>query len=178
MGWALANSGTVTPVIGTETTLATNTNNGTFVFSAGTPNMINGDEVIFRVYTKILSGGSHAIEWWGAYADVQDVVNKVAPYVASDISLQCTIQQIGGTIAISSLTGTINDGDQVTGLTSGATAIVRVPGGGALSGSSAIVLMQSGTFTNGETAQLSPGNSFHVNGTPNGRAFPWKILSQ
>ena len=52
MTWTLSDSGTTSALtIGTETTLATDTNNGTFVLEVDGSNMAIGDWLIVRAYT-------------------------------------------------------------------------------------------------------------------------------
>jgi hypothetical protein len=177
MTWTLSDSGTTSALtIGTETTLATDTNNGTFVFEFDADNMVNGDLLEARIYTISLSGGSLVQAWRAPYAHIQINKHKISMPVASDQSIKCTLKQIGGTLSISSVTGAIPAGTVVTGLTSGATAIVNPLGGGNVAGSSTIVQMLSGVFTNGETVQSSSGNSFVLSAAPTGRTFAWKML--
>jgi hypothetical protein len=88
-------SGTQTATI--EHTLATDTNNGTFVLELETSNMVLGDLLEIRVYSITLSGGSLVQMWKGAYQHAQINNHKVSPPVASDQSISCTIKQLTGT---------------------------------------------------------------------------------
>lgn len=98
MTWTLSDSGTTSALtVGTETTLATDTNNGTFVLEVDTSNMALGDLVELRVYTITLSGGSLIQAWKGAFQHVQVNNHKISPPVASDQSVRCTIKQVAGT---------------------------------------------------------------------------------
>lgn len=180
MSWSVSASGTTSALtLGSETTLTTDsTHNATFVFQFNTSNLALGDILRPGIYTNTLSSGSRTQTWTATFANVQTENEKVSPFVASDQSIQVTLKQTSGTISISSVTGTIPDSSIVTGLTSGATAIVHPPGGGNVSGSSTVVQMLSGTFTNGETIQLSAGNSFVLAAAPTGRTFDWKLLYQ
>jgi len=179
MTWTISDSGTTSALtIGTETTLATDTNNGTFVFQTETANMVAGDMLEARVYTINLSGGTLTQTWKGTWAGLQINNEKISPPIASDQSVKCTLLQRGGTITITTVTGTVPSGSLVTGQTSGATAYVYQPGGGNVSGTTTTVVMVTGSvpFTNGETIQLSVGNSFVLNAAPAGRTFAWKML--
>jgi len=183
MTWILSNSGTTAALtlqgtVANETILATDNNNSTLVAEIDTSNMVNGDELEIRVYTITLGGGSQTLEWKGTFGDVQINNHKITPFVPSDQSMRVTLLQRSGTITITSVTGTIPYYSTVTGLTSGATAIVTPAGGGNVSGTSTIVTMISGSFTNGETVQLTVGNTFVVNAAPTGRTFTWKYLRQ
>ncbi len=90
-----AGSGTHTAVI--EHTLATDTNNGTFVLEVETSNMVLGDLLEIRCYTITLSGGALVQMWKGTYQHAQINNHKVSPPVASDQSIKCTIIQQAGT---------------------------------------------------------------------------------
>jgi hypothetical protein len=85
--------------------------------------------------------------------------------------------QLQGTITITTVTGTIPYGSTVTGLTSGATGIARPLGGGNVAGTSTILFVLSGTFVNGETVQLTAGNTFVINAALTGRAVPWEVIA-
>jgi len=98
MTWILSDSGTTSALgIGTETTLATDTNNGTFVLEVDTSNMALGDLLEIRVYTITLSGGTLTQAWKGTYQHVQINNHKISPPVASDQSIKCTLKQTAGT---------------------------------------------------------------------------------
>ena len=98
MAWTLANSGTTAALsIGSETTLATNTSNGTFVAQVDTSNLVLGDALTIRLYTINLSGGSLTQTWEASYANVQSNNMKVTPFIASDQSFRVTLTQTTGT---------------------------------------------------------------------------------
>ena len=98
MTWILSDNGTTSALtIGTETTLATDTNNGTFVLEVDVSNLAIGDLLEIRVYTITLSGGSLIQAWKGTYQHSQINNHKISPPVASDQSIKCTIKQVAGT---------------------------------------------------------------------------------
>ena len=98
MTWTLSDSGTTSALsIGVETTLATDTNNGTFVLEVDTSNMALGDLLEIRVYTITLSGGTLTQAWKGTYQHGQINNHKISPPVASDQSIRCTLNQTAGT---------------------------------------------------------------------------------
>lgn len=98
MSWTLSDSGTTSALtIGTETTLATDTNNGTFVLEVDTSNLVLGDLLEVRVYTITLSGGSLTQVWKGTYQHPQINNHKASPPIASDQSIKCTLKQVAGT---------------------------------------------------------------------------------
>jgi hypothetical protein len=98
MTWTLSDSGTTSALtIGTEATLATDTNNGTFVLEVDTSNLVLGDLLEIRVYTITLSGGTLTQAWKGTYQHAQINNHKISPPVASDQSVKCTLKQTAGT---------------------------------------------------------------------------------
>ena len=98
MTWTLSDSGTTSALtIGTETTLATDTNNGTFVLEVDLSNLANGDLLEIRIYTITLSGGSLVLAWKATYQHTQINNHKISPPVASDQSIKCTLKQTAGT---------------------------------------------------------------------------------
>ena len=98
MTWILSQSGTTSALtIGSETPLATDTNNGTFVLEVDTSNLALGDLLEIRVYTVTLSGGSFVQAWKGAYQHNQINNHKISPPVASDQQIKCTLNQLAGT---------------------------------------------------------------------------------
>ena len=98
MTWTLSNSGTTAALtLNSETTLATDTNNGTFVLEVDTSNLANGDLLEIRVYSKTLSGGASVQMWKGTYQHAQINNHKVSPPVASDIEFKATLKQTAGT---------------------------------------------------------------------------------
>ena len=98
MTWILSDSGTTSALtIGTETTLATDTNNGTFVLEVDSSNLALGDLLELRVYTVTLSAGSSVQAWKATYQNAQINNHKISPPVATDQSIKCTIKQVAGT---------------------------------------------------------------------------------
>ncbi len=97
MTWILSDSGTTTPTVGVETTLATDTNNGTFVLEVETTNMVLGDLLEIRVYTITLAAATLTQAWKGTYQHPQINNHKISPPIASDQSIKCTINQTAGT---------------------------------------------------------------------------------
>jgi hypothetical protein len=98
MTWTLSDSGTTSALsVPGETTLATDTNNGTFVLEVDTSNMVLGDLLEIRVYTITLNGGSLTQAWKGTYQHAQVNNHKISPSVASDQSIKCTLNQTAGT---------------------------------------------------------------------------------
>ncbi len=97
MTWILSDSGTTSPTVGVETTLATDTNNGTFVLEVETTNMVNGDLLEIRVYTITLAAATLTQAWKGTYQHAQINNHKISPPIASDQSIKCTINQVAGT---------------------------------------------------------------------------------
>lgn len=195
MSWILSDSGTTSALtIGSETALATDTNNGTFVLEVDAANMANGDILQAKVYTITLSSETLIQAWKGTYQHVQINNHKISPPIASDQSIKCTLIQSGGTVTISSnLTiGTVPDGCYGVGQTSSAVAVIRTIGGGSISsatGTTSIIaqMTSSGTanaFSSGEkvyvgavgSTTVSSANQFTMNGLPTGRIFAWKML--
>lgn len=98
MAWTLSDSGTTAALtINTETTLATDTNNGTFVLEVDTSNLALGDLLEIRIYTVTLSGGTLTQVWKGTYQHVQINKHKVSPPIVTDQSIKCTLKQTAGT---------------------------------------------------------------------------------
>lgn len=142
MTWTADYSGTVTPVIGTETSLfAADSTNGTYQLEFDLGNLQLGDLVEARLYTAILSGGAMRQAQKATFAGgLLTSPIKIAFPFASDQSILCTIKQIGGTIT-ETLTGTVPYGAVGTGQTSGATCLVQPLGGGNAATTSTQVLM-------------------------------------
>jgi hypothetical protein len=99
MTWTLADSGTTAALtLTSETTLATDTSNGTFVLEVDTSNMVLGDVTEIRVYTITLSGGTLTQAWKDVCQGGLIINNhRISPPVASDQSIKCTITQQLGT---------------------------------------------------------------------------------
>src|SRR5690349_6045450 len=97
MAWTLDSSGTQTAVINTEHSLATSTNNGTFVFEVDAAAMAAGDVTELRVKGITLTGGATNLMWKQTLQGPQICDRVQSPPVASDISLTVTLKQIAGT---------------------------------------------------------------------------------
>jgi hypothetical protein len=98
MTWALSASGTQTATIGTEHTLATDTNNGTFYFEVDTNALALGDMLELRLYVMTLSGGTLRQVWKATYGPTVDFIPIAAsPPQPSDVSCRVTLKQSVGT---------------------------------------------------------------------------------
>ncbi len=85
-------SGTVT-ANGTEQTLATDTTNHTYVLAVDTANLINGETVEWRIYTKCLTGGTERLAYLATYVNAQGEPMKYSVPVPADISCKVTLKQ-------------------------------------------------------------------------------------
>ena len=99
MAWTLSQSGTTAALsVGTETDLGTaDTNNATFVLEFDASNLVLGDLLEVRIYTKTLSSGSLVQAWKGTYQHAQTNNHKISPPIASDQSFKATLKQVAGT---------------------------------------------------------------------------------
>lgn len=98
MTWTVSASGSNTLVIGTETTLTTDTTNGTYYFETDITNLAAGDVLELRIYTMTLSGGTLRVAWkttFGPIPPIQDIAPS--PPQPSDQSLRITLKQTAGT---------------------------------------------------------------------------------
>ena len=98
-----AGSGTVTPVIGTPSTLFNSTATGTFVLKVDTNAMASGDVLELRVYSMVLTGGTTRVAYMQRYTDAQpaDDLIKISEPVGVDITdsgaFRATLTQTAGT---------------------------------------------------------------------------------
>lgn len=90
-------SGTQTATIDTEHTLATITDDGSFVICVDTNAMALGDQLLLRVKTKTTSGGTTRLAYQAAYIHNQTIVNKFSVPVVSTNEVVFTLEQIDGT---------------------------------------------------------------------------------
>jgi hypothetical protein len=91
-------SGTQSASVSTEHTLATDTDAKTFVLMVNLTNMINGDVVVLRLKTKVLTGDTAECVYLACYRDDQGECPIVAsPPVTSAFSISATLQQTAGT---------------------------------------------------------------------------------
>ena len=93
---ALSDSGTHTATDGTETQVAEETADGTYVVKVDGVNLAADDVVVVRVYDKVLAASSYAV-----WRQIVLVGVQVEPVVASDPllvdnSVKVTIQQTAG----------------------------------------------------------------------------------
>lgn len=99
MAWT-DTSGSQTATISTEHSIATPTAQGTYVFEVDTVNLVNGDLVELRCYSKT-DGTNYRQVWKGTYQHVQINVTKVSPPLAlgnvSGAQLKFTLKQTAGT---------------------------------------------------------------------------------
>jgi hypothetical protein len=92
----LVDSGTTT-TDGTEQTLTTQTTPAVYVFSFSTLNMVNGDTVEARIYTKMLSGDAYEQLYSVTYTHGQADKGKLSEPVPVDIGIQVTLKRVAGT---------------------------------------------------------------------------------
>jgi len=95
--WTVDDSDTTTPTVGTVSTLATSTTNGTFVFEADLNALVAGESVTLAITGKTLSGGTAHQMWQGTYAAPLVNPRVASPPIASDISVTATLLQNNGT---------------------------------------------------------------------------------
>lgn len=98
MTWSVSSSGTLAATVGTETSLATDTTNGTYYFQVRGNNLVLGDVVELRIYTMTLSGGTLELTWKTTVGPSPPATFVIAsPPQPSDQSIKVTIKQISGT---------------------------------------------------------------------------------
>lgn len=99
MTWTVDTSSTTTLTgSGTEDVLVAGaTTNATYAFKADLSNMVNGDVVEVRIYTKVLTGGTLRVLWKGTFAHVQTNKIVASPPVPSDFSCKVSMTQTAGT---------------------------------------------------------------------------------
>jgi len=96
MTWTVDSSGTTTPTVGTPSTLATSTTNGTFVFEADLSALANGEASRLAVSGKTLTGGTANQMWQGTYTAPLVNDRVASPPIASDVSITITMTQLNG----------------------------------------------------------------------------------
>lgn len=82
---------------GTEQTLATDTANHTYVLALDTANMVNGDRIEVKLWTKVRSGGTSRVAYSAVYAHAQANPNKESVPVPANIEIKATIKRVAGT---------------------------------------------------------------------------------
>jgi hypothetical protein len=83
---------------GTEQTIATLTSNSvkTWIIDLGA--LVNGDEVVARIYTKALAGGTERLLWPPVpWRHAQAAPVKMSLPIPSDVSVRFTLQRTAGT---------------------------------------------------------------------------------
>lgn len=78
---------------GTEQDLATSTANKNFVLAVDTANLVNGETVELRLYTKCRAGGTERLAYMATYVNAQAEPMKYSVPVPADISLRATLKQ-------------------------------------------------------------------------------------
>jgi hypothetical protein len=97
MSLASVGSGTQTAVVTTEHTLDTETTAGVYILVADLSNLVAGDTVFLRLYTKDKSGGASRLAFEAVYSGVQNVPHVYSPPVPVDTEIICTLTQSEGT---------------------------------------------------------------------------------
>lgn len=95
MALTIIGSGTIT-ASGSEQALVTDTTGKAYVLVVDTANMALGDELILRIYTKVLSGSTERLAYVGNFQHVQSEPNKYSAPVPADVSFRATLHQITG----------------------------------------------------------------------------------
>ncbi|MHB1176073.1 MAG: hypothetical protein ACYCZJ_13220 [Sulfuriferula sp.] len=91
-------SGSTTPVIGTETFLGTAiTAAGVYVLVLDTNAMLNGDTLVMRAYTKAKGASVSRIAYVGAISNIQIDPNKYSIPIPVDTEIKFSITQTTGT---------------------------------------------------------------------------------
>ena len=88
--------GTQTAVINTEHTLATLTTGKTYVLVTSTANLVAGDTLILRIYTKVRAGGASTLAYAVVFANLQSENVKYSVPVPANVEFLATLQQIEG----------------------------------------------------------------------------------
>ncbi len=82
--------------VGSEHTLVTDTTGKTYVLVVDTSNMVNGDELELRIYTKVRTGSTERLASFGLFANVQTEPNKYSIPIPADVSFKATLKQTNG----------------------------------------------------------------------------------
>lgn len=96
MSWTLDASGSQTATVGTTHSLATSTSNATFVFEVDMAALVAGETVRLVVNGTTLTGGTAHQMWQGTYTAPFVNPRVQSPPVASDISINVTLNQLTG----------------------------------------------------------------------------------
>jgi hypothetical protein len=97
MALAVVSSGTQSATLDTEHTLDNDTSGKTCVLVVDTGAMVNGDVVILRLKTKVLSGGTLRLAYSAVYAHAQAEPIKYSIPVPANIEIEATLEQTDGT---------------------------------------------------------------------------------
>ena len=90
-------SGTQSATLDTEHALDNDTAGKTYVLAVDTGAMVDGDIVIFRIKTKVLSGGTLRLAYSATYAHAQGEPIKYSVPVPANIEIECSLEQTDGT---------------------------------------------------------------------------------
>lgn len=92
-----ANSGTQTATVTTEHTLATISTAGNYYLKVDKKNLTTGDELILRVFDKVLTGSTSALMFKGTYSHAQDEIVAVSIPFSTVFETIVTLEQSTGT---------------------------------------------------------------------------------
>ena len=96
MSLTLKASGTQTANVTTEHTLDTDTDSGVYVLVVDTAEMVLGDFLELRIYTKCLVGGASGLAYQASYAQPQAQPLKYSVPVPCNIECKVTLKQTAG----------------------------------------------------------------------------------
>jgi hypothetical protein len=94
---ASVSSGTQSATVTTEHSLATSTTGKTYVLSVDLTNMVNGDELELRIYTKALTGSTKHLAYFATFAHVQTAPNVFSVPVPALFYCEASLKQTAGT---------------------------------------------------------------------------------
>ena len=86
-----------TAIVGTEITIATITDDGSYTITFNGVNMVGGDKVTYRVYKQTEDAGTYELYQSGSYAHNQSANNRISLPVPSTIGCRFTLEQTAGT---------------------------------------------------------------------------------
>lgn len=97
MALSVIANGTQTATVSTEHTLNTDTTGKTYILAVDTGNMVLGDELVLKIYTKVISSGTERLAYVGNFQHNQSEPNKYSVPVPANYSFKATLQQTAGT---------------------------------------------------------------------------------
>lgn len=98
MSITISASGTASPTVGTEDTLATDSTSGVYVLAIDGAAIQIGDLVEIKVYTTILGGGTARVCWKSVIGPSPPITPIVlSPPTPSDLGVTVSIKQVQGT---------------------------------------------------------------------------------